>query len=100
MNTCKKRRRNRNKRRSRVPQSPQSDIVSDDDEAPMLNNEVVPSALVTKAAPEEDMSPFELDSDAEKEDLESREDWKMDKQKKPRPPRLSFDDNLKDNVSS
>lgn len=95
----RKKRRKRNKRRARVAQSPQSDIVSDDDEAPMLNNEVIPSALVAKEPPEEDMSPVELNSDAEKDNMESPEDWKTDKQKKPRPPRLSFDDNLQDNVS-
>ena len=96
MNTCRRRRRKRNKRRARVVESPQSEIVSDDDEAPMLKNEVVPSALAAKEAPNGDV---ELNSDAEKDDLEPREDWKIDKQKKTRPPRLSFDDNLEDSVS-
>ena len=45
------------------------------------------------------MEIWELNSDAEKDDLEAREDWRADKQKKPRPPRLSFDDNLEDSVS-
>ena len=94
MNTYRKKRRKRNKRRAR--ESPQSDIISDDDEAPMLKNEVVPSALAAKEAPNGDL---ELNSDAEKDDLEAREDWRADKQKKPRPPRLSFDDNLEDSVS-
>lgn len=63
------------------------EITSDDDEAPMLDNEVIPASEVLKSkqdreeSPDEPESPGEMKSDKEKEMSSLNADQRKDKKK-------------------